>query len=202
MKTNIFSYILAFSAGGAIGATVAWKMLETKYERIAQEKIKSIKEAYTAPAQSAVIEDEKVSDLETNESNVIEEYQDTVQDYIYERPSQPVQQYTDYTMITKPVEFVDDDEPYVIEPIQAGDDDYEITTYTLYGDGVLADEMNMPVEDIKGTVGREYANHFGEYDDEAVYIRNDRLRTDFEVLREGRTYAELMTRGSHIGDDD
>ena len=201
MKTNIIGYILAFSAGGAIGATVAYKLLEEKYERIAQEKIKSIKEAYTVPR---IIEDETNMPVEDiPESNNAIEHQTIVQEYISDDPSQPVPQYTDYTtMATKPVEFVDDDEPYVIEPITAGDDDYEITTYTLYGDGVLADEMNMPVEDISGTVGRDYAEHFGEYDDEAVYIRNDRLRTDFEVLREGRTYAELMTRGPRIGEDD
>lgn len=198
MKTNIVGYILAFTAGGAIGATVAYKLLEEKYERIAQEKIKSIKEAYTVPR---LIEEGITEDIP--EANDTDEHQTIVQDYISNDPSQPVPQYTDYTtMATKPVEFVDDDEPYVIEPIQAGDDDYEITTYTLYGDGVLADEMNMPVEDISGTVGKDYAEHFGEYDDEAVYIRNDRLRTDFEVLREGRTYAELMTRGPRIGEDD
>lgn len=198
MKTNIIGYIFAFTAGGAIGATVAYKLLEEKYERIAQEKIKSIKEAYTVPRAA---EDEAVEDIP--EANDTDEHKMIISDYTSDDNSEPVQQYTDYTaMVTKPVEFVDDDEPYVIEPIQAGDDDYDVTTYTLYGDGVLADEMNMPVEDISGTVGRDYASNFESDDnDEAIYIRNDRLKTDFEVLREGRTYAELMTRGPHIGED-
>ena len=200
MKTNIFGYILAFSAGGAIGVTVARKLLEEKYERIAQEKIKSIKEAYTV---KRPVEDEVEEEPKAEESNELEEHETIVRDYTSNDPSQPVQQYTDYTMVTKPVEFVDDDEPYVIEPMQAGDDDYELMTYTLYGDGVLADEMNLPVEDIIGTVGADYASHFNddECNDDTVYIRNDRLKTDFEILREGRTYAELMTRGSHIGED-
>ena len=200
MKTNIVGCIFAFTAGGAIGAFVAHKLLDEKYERIAQEKIKSIKEAYTVQRS----EDTENEVEETSIADEIDEHQIIIQDYISKDPSQPVAQYTDYTnMTTKPVEFVDDDEPYVIDPIQAGDDDYEIMTYTLFGDGVLADEMNMPVEDITGTVGADYADHFNddECDDDAIYIRNDRLKTDFEILREGRTYAELLTRGPHIGDD-
>ena len=41
------SYSLIFSTGVAIGSFVTWKMVKTKYERIAQEEIDSVKETFS-----------------------------------------------------------------------------------------------------------------------------------------------------------
>ena len=38
--------VLIFAVGAAIGSAVTWKLLKTKYERIAQEEIDSVKEVF------------------------------------------------------------------------------------------------------------------------------------------------------------
>ena len=43
---NALSKILIFAAGAAIGSAATWYFVKTKYERIANEEIESVKEAF------------------------------------------------------------------------------------------------------------------------------------------------------------
>ena len=84
--------------------------------------------------------------------------------------------------------------PYVIPPEEYGEiDGYDKESLTYYdGDGVLAyyatDEM---VEDVEGLVGADSLGHFGEYEEDSVFVRNDALKTDFEILLDTSKYSEV-----------
>ena len=82
-----------------------------------------------------------------------------------------------------------EDEPYVISPDEFGElDDYDTASLLYFADGVVADmEMN-PVDDIDEIIGEASLDHFGEYEDDSVYVRNDRLRIDYEVLKDLRNF--------------
>lgn len=85
--------------------------------------------------------------------------------------------------------------PYLIAPEEfATRDDYEILTLTYYKDDVLTDEFDEPIYDIDGTVGEESLNHFGDYEDDpdAVYVRNEELMTDYEILLDEREYSSIV----------
>ena len=43
---DILGKVLLFTAGAAIGSAVTWMLVKTKYEKIAQEEIDSVKEEY------------------------------------------------------------------------------------------------------------------------------------------------------------
>ena len=62
---------------------------------------------------------------------------------------------------------------------------------TLYSDGKLADDMDELVEDIEGTVGVENLKQIGKYEEDALHVRNDELKTDFEILRVLDKYYDL-----------
>ena len=92
--------------------------------------------------------------------------------------------------------------PYVISPDEFGED-YETETLTFYSDGVLvyyiSDEL---VEDVDATIGSDSLSHFGEYEDDAVYVRNDSLKKDFEILRDSMKYSEVKRSvGSNTTED-
>ena len=38
------------------------------------------------------------------------------------------------------------------------------------------------IEDIDRVVGKDSLTHFGEYEDDSVYVRNDRLKCEYEIL--------------------
>ena len=83
--------------------------------------------------------------------------------------------------------------PYVIEPRYFDEyDDYNTINLTLYADGVLVDDSsNEPVEDVDETVGLDNLDHIGDYEEDAVHIRNDKLRCDYEILCDTKKYSEI-----------
>ena len=59
------------------------------------------------------------------------------------------------------------------------------------GDEVLADEEDETVDNVDDIVGADFANHFGEYEDDSVFIRNDRMKCDYEILKDYRSFADV-----------
>lgn len=94
-----------------------------------------------------------------------------------------------------------DDGPYVIAPDEFGDfEDYDAISMTLTSDGVLLDSDLSKVEDPENSVGANYMNYFGVYPDDpySVYIRNDDLCCDFEIVKDLRTFAEIDADIPHM----
>ena len=86
--------------------------------------------------------------------------------------------------------------PYVISPYDFGElDDYAQIELTYYLDGVLEDEDYHIVTDVDELIGPSALTSFGEYEDDSVFVRNDRLRTDFQILKDYRTYKEARSVG-------
>lgn len=90
-----------------------------------------------------------------------------------------------------------EDYPYVLtnEEFLAGEKDYPQTTLTYYeGDDVLTDERDQPINDTDGTVGNPNLLKFGygSKDNNIVFVRNDRLTLEFEIVRSQGKYAEQV----------
>lgn len=86
-------------------------------------------------------------------------------------------------------------EPYVIshEEFLEAESGYEQTTVTYYEDDeTLADERDKVIEDVERTVGEDNLQKFGHgsNDSNVVYVRNDRIELDFEVIRSYKSFAE------------
>ena len=86
---------------------------------------------------------------------------------------------------------INSDPPYVITPEEFSEfEDYSTISLYFFRDQILTDDDYELLEDVDDVIGFESLNHFGEYEDDAVYVRNDRLKTDYEILRDERTYQE------------
>jgi hypothetical protein len=74
------------------------------------------------------------------------------------------------------------------------DGGYQKISITYYeGDGVLADDKDVPIRDSANLVGPDFAAGFGNADDpDIVYVRNNRVRIDFEIVRSLDGYAEKV----------
>ena len=87
---------------------------------------------------------------------------------------------------------MDIDVPYVIAPEEFGElDDYETETLTYYKDKVLADDWDNRIENVDDLVGEESLTHFGEYEEDSVYVRNDTTKTDYEILLDERNFSDV-----------
>ena len=86
------------------------------------------------------------------------------------------------------------DAPYVIsqEEFINGNKFYDKTTLNYYDDGILEDEITEEIiDDIDAAIGRDSLTKFGEYEDDVVFVRNDRISTDYEVVRQYRDFAKI-----------
>lgn len=179
---------LIFAAGAAIGSVVTWKYLKTKYELVEyEEEIESEEET----------EEETESELVLVPDNKahIAEYAKILNDTAY--GSEPIEA-DEIKKDPKMVRYIkkevaDVERPYVIPPEEFGEfDDYETISLTYYADGVLADDMDECVEDVDHIVGTDSLTHFGEYEDDSVFVRNDSLKADYEILLDSRPYSEVV----------
>ena len=194
-----------FAAGILTGSLCTWYSVKKYYEKIANDEIDSMKEwlARRVEEQDKKTED-KTPDPTANPASPsvkpnLMEYAAMVKDLGY----------TDYSRRQetpepkKEEEEVDEmDKPYIIEPDEFGECDYEEVSLTHYADGVLTDEQDNPIEDVDGMVGEDYAEHFGEYEDDSVFVRNERLQTDFEILADQRNYSDLYKNKSYPTEDE
>ena len=188
--------IAAFIFGVAVGSGATWYFLKDKYEKLAQEEIDSVKKVFSKRNQdiSNDSEDEKPEEdqAEPADSTLIK----------YERGLNALD-YTSYSAETPATEEkqveeeteepVNDGSPYVIPPEEFGmEDDYDQISLTYFSDHILTDENNELVEEVDRVIGFDSLNHFGEYEDDSVFVRNDRLKCDYEILLDQRRYSDVL----------
>lgn len=178
--------VMAFAVGAAAGVAATWKFFEEKYARIAQEEIDSVKEVFskrdrkevqpekTEPVVEATIENPKETIAMNKKASAIIDYSgySSSQD---EKPEEP--------------------KPYVIPPEAFGEleeEGYTNVSLTFCSDQIVIDDNNDILEDVNDVIGFDSLSHFGEYEDDAVYVRNDKLRCDYEILLDQRTSEQYI----------
>lgn len=187
---------IAFVSGVFVGMILGAQVVKDGYKDMADEEIASVKEAY-ARKYAPKSEDEEVdealraraaAEMARNKPDLATVAQDFgTSDH-----------HVDYAAIShsgnnNPVDEPIDDGPVVISPDEVEDiEDYEVITLHYFNDGVLTDDNNILVDDVESCVGSESLNHFGEYEEDSVYVRNDRLRTYYEILLQPGSYEDLI----------
>lgn len=208
---NLLINITLFAAGAAIGSAVTWKIVKTKYEQIAQEEIDSVKEVYsrkkTTNDLDGVPEEEPIESIEEESKTILKECNDIINNMGYsnaedESEDEIIFHSPETTQEEWPFEavepekgglaFMPHDKPYVICPDEFDEIGYNVVSLLYFSDKVLTDDMYEEVEDIEGTVGIESLDHFGEWEDDSVFVRNDALKCDYEILLDSRRYQDLL----------
>lgn len=190
MKQKLL-YLVMFAAGATIGSAVSWQLAKNKYKQIADEEIQSVKDAFSKKENdvntklstaNAMLKKNMVNNINSTCKDACKDaYKDilTTNKYLYSEN-------------TNAKKEVPETGPYVISPDEFGElDDYETISLTYYSDKVLADDMDQVIDDYMVCVGNDFMNHFGEYEDDSVFIRNDVRKCDYEILYDLRPYSEL-----------
>lgn len=189
-------YISIFAVGAAAGSVITWFITKTKYEKIINDEINT--QIYDIREESIKMREEKINELDkvknkmmdlvnqtdqANEDDIeygeIIEADGTITNPVDDIPEPKEKEETDYI------------EPYVISPEEFDEKGYNLQTLIYYADGYLTDDMDFPIVDIDGTVGEDAVNHFGEYEDDSVFIRNDNTKIDYEILADSRNFKDI-----------
>lgn len=192
--TDLIKGAVIFSLGVAAGLAISWKYNKDKYETIAREEISDVKERYRSKREHT----EKETDIEESDEDAEEELVSGFKNE-YENMMRNLG-YKDYG------EKKGEDEvakPYVIKPEEFGqtDDDYDLISLNYYADGVLTDDFDDIIEDVEGTVGEDPLSHFGEYENDTVYVRNDARKVDYEICLDNRKFSEVVDIPPHLRED-
>ena len=193
MRDNVIKIVI-FTAGAAIGSAVTYKLIKTKYETIANDEIEEIREYYKSKEEDTEGEPEQETAIAENvkvesKPNVVN-YAAMVNNMGYD---------TSDKAEDRPVEEDDAELPYEIAPYEIAPDeysefeDYSYFSFTYYDDGFVADDNDELVEDVDDIIGNDLLERFKEDPDlDSIYVRNDALKSDYEILRDYENYTDLF----------
>lgn len=184
--------VVSFALGAAAGAAGAWYILKTKYEEIAQEEIDSVKQVFKKR-----LDEMNDKDISDNQGEHEKDSKDPVDDEESDEKEtyKQVVDYTGYSATSESDEKKDvpEDRPYVIPPDAVGElVGYDYIELIFFSDNTITDDQYELLENPEDVIGFESLNHFGEYEEDSVYVRNDRLKCDYAILLDERTYEEAV----------
>lgn len=188
-----------FVLGALAGSAGTWLYWKKKYEDQANEDLAARRKAAAEERQEEKKSEEPVGDKQTNETIRAQINKPNIMEYAKKLNDEG---YTNYSGSEEPKtvsKMEPDDEPYVIPPetFEEGESlGYEQISMTYYADGVVADDGDYILEDVERTLG-DFADHYGDYEDDVVYVRNEAKLTDYEVCKDNRTYEEVSGKKPH-----
>lgn len=187
------SKVIIFAAGAVIGSAVTWMLVKTKYEQIANDEIAEMRE-YVRSKQ----EPKEPSEPEKS----IVDIQEVEKHEYVKLTSNYLEQINENIEKGGAEEMEEEYKPHVITPDEYGEEeDYDTVTLTYYADGVVEDDQCNIMPDPEEILGEDFGDHFDEYGIDSVYVRNDELKIDYEILRDIRTYVEANSIGSYKDDE-
>lgn len=169
--------ILIFAAGVAIGSAVTWKLVKDKYKKLADEEIASVKEIWSKKHP-------------TMDVDITAQPKQTHVDYAERKTAREIILENKYSDKKEEEDYMD---KYVISPEEFSESELPSESLTYWADGIVTDEANcvMDEDDIEETIGSDALNHFGEYEDDSVFVRNETLDKEYEILMDTRRFGDV-----------
>ena len=193
--SNFWKTSLAFVAGAIVGGFVTKKYIEYKSQINDEAEYEECEtqETITEEANDTSVENEKTSNDEIKIRSVDDDAYKKLLANLQYSVEKEAEDFIE-RMIPRQDEVRDTSKPYNIAPDEFEEiDEYDSDEYTYYADGYVTDSYGMPIsdEDILNTIGEDFDTYFGSYDDDQIWIRNERLRMDFSVIRDVDRFVDV-----------
>jgi hypothetical protein len=207
---------IGIALGFAVGFRIAERRLKTKYEKLAEEEISRMREHYVKKAVAAqnkppidqVIVEER---HETRFPPFTEAEQKAIDEVNAKYPADEEEESTVVEETTQVNVFEADEEwnypyeiahrtkhvPYIIhiDEFRANEPEHDQTTYTYYEeDDVMADTRDTTVDDMDAVIGLGNLGRWGHgsQDPNVVYVRNEELGLDVEIVRDPGSHSDTI----------
>lgn len=201
---------IVFLAGAVVGAGGAYFFLKDKMEAKTQEEIQSVQKSFAHrldemekryETELAQYKDDKKTAEEIIDKNYVPEDRSSydkeeLNDYRTNHETNYAGSNSENVVKEEPSDIYPTEEetreyPFVISPdIFDSKSSNEQMTLTYYKRShCLVNEYGIELN-IQDTIGEEALNHFGEFEDAIVYVRNNHLGYDYEVILD--EVAEVM----------
>lgn len=167
--------VLCFAIGAAAGFGAASYYMKTKYEIMVQEEIKSVMD-WAKKKDREPLEKEEGDEL--SHSEMVEKFNEIAPNYnkISEKVEKVMDEYAPYRI---------SEGDFVID-----DDEYAKVSLEYYTDDDSLFEGSEFISNVEGTIGQDNLDFFASVDDEILYVRNEKYKTDYEVSKIMGSYSE------------
>ena len=185
--------ILLFSSGAAIGAALSMHYWQKKYAAKLEETVESQLNDILADMEK---KNKEAEEKKQEEARIAKKekvsYNQMTKIYKGEENTGEEDSRED---VTASYEHPEDSDELAEYPYQISEDEFnekngyeKESLYYYAGDGSLVNDMDALIEDVDAEVmlGREYLDWLNNTD--AIYIRNEKLQTDYEVIWNSSSY--------------
>lgn len=174
--------LVIFFAGLGIGVLGTRTYLKNKYEEAMNMEIEKVNRVLYEERMRLYEEAEKVND-ERDEKRV-SKVKEEAKTFRYETAKKNYDAYFKETENAAPEEIPHD--PYIISANEfATDRAHDKITITYYSNAdILCEEDEVLENNAEELLGTEWKEHFDEGEVGVVYVRNEKLGADYEVLRD------------------
>lgn len=196
-------FFLGIGAGGIIGGVVGFFLAKKKYEHLADEEVKSVKDTFSKYFEHDKVKEDKLSHMPAPETSSVvqEEHKDTpIVDYSA-RYQSSINRYSSSVPNERdklPETSVVSGDPaniFIITPKEFNESEYNAVTLFYYKDGVLSNDNYEPLNavEITSMIGDQALDSFGTYGTDSVYVQNDNNKTVYEIILEDDNYTDIVT---------
>lgn len=177
------SAFCSFAIGAVLGTIVSWQFAKTKYEKIAEEEIESMKKVLFKEKNS-----EKVDENSLRKKNIAK-VNEIVKNEGYKGKS------TNYATVYNEKKNEENDIKSYIHHIPSDEfgleEEYDVITLIYLIDGVLIDDRDAEVGDIEEKVGEDFAKYFEESNGDTIYFKNDKYKAYYEIVKDDRSFDQI-----------
>ena len=196
-------FFLGIGAGGIIGGVVGFFLAKKKYENLADEEVKSVKDTFSKYFEHDKVKEDKPNHMPVPEtSSVVQEehkdtpivdysarYQSTINGYSSSVPNERNKLPGTSVVSGDPANI------FIITPKEFNESEYNAVTLFYYKDGVLSNDNYEPLNavEITSIIGDQALDSFGTYGTDSVYVQNDNNKTVYEIILEDDNYTDIVT---------
>lgn len=189
-----YKNLFIFSAGISIGGLISYVITKDKYETIMNKEIEEIRKYYKDKYENIKEDDEEKIKEKGDYREIVREYvsNHVIEEEDYDCDDEEDNHYTimESRDLTNGVDF---DESKKIESWEFGEQPlYETETIILYSDGVATNDLGDVIDNLEEIMGVDQYREFKESSDESIFIRNDLLRMDYEIVKDDWRYEDLI----------
>lgn len=182
--------LIIFVAGATTGGLVVWKLLEKHYKDLADEEISSVVETFKN-REKELLENKSKEKVEKNSTE--KKKKTTKKDKKENKKIIDTENYGTIDLETAEEQLInmtteDSASIMIIHPNDYGEEDeYDTKSWLYWSDGILTNENDEIVENSEEFIG-DALSHFGDYEEDSVYVRNRANQTDYEILKTEREF--------------
>lgn len=171
------NWILFFSAGVVAGGIVGYYICKKRYHIVKTEEVEvtgkitkdiDVEEAKEQVYKASYIQPEKDADEEWDEAEKVNPIEPEMVPYVIS-PESYVSEHNEFAKI-----------------VLLYYEENEVLEYEEYNEAEGDDHF----ADIGSTIGHDSLNHFGEFETDTLFVRNEELGNDYEVLLIHSAYDE------------